>query len=86
MQRIVGTVCMARKKPAPVQQANEQPEKRKQVSVDADLVRMGNILASVDGVSLPDLINNLLRPVMTERLRIVLRGISEEFPSIMDKR
>ncbi len=61
---------MARKKP-PVKDEPEE-EKRVQVSLDADLARKGRMVAGFLGISLPDLVNARLRPIIQRELEIAM--------------
>lgn len=79
MQRIVGVLEMARKRataqpPAepPAEQGEaankqaEQGEKRRQVNIDAELLRKAKAIAGDQDLTVPDYINNKLKIVIEE--------------------
>jgi antitoxin component of RelBE/YafQ-DinJ toxin-antitoxin module len=58
-------------------QAEEAMEeaKRVQVYIDPDLAKKARVIASALGVSLPDYVNNKLRPIIERELPITLREL-----------
>jgi plasmid stability protein len=51
------------------QDSNAQPTNRHQVALDADLIRQARIVAACKGVSVPDLVSGLLRPVLSQMIQ-----------------
>lgn len=67
---------MAKKKADTPAQADAGAEaKRKQVTLDQDLFRKASVIASAMGISLPDYVNNRLRPIIESELPDVLRQL-----------
>jgi hypothetical protein len=66
----VGNVAKHKASPA-----EPETEKRVQVSIDADLVRKARMVAGSLGISLPDLVNARLRPVIEAELQAMLRDM-----------
>jgi hypothetical protein len=59
------------------QSGADEPEdgKRRQVSIDDDLIRKVRVIASSLGMTVPDYVNHRLRPVVDEELPRVLRQL-----------
>ena len=74
MRRIVNGERMARKNPTTpdATRTSDGEERRRQVNIDPDLVRKGGMVAAHEGVTFPDYINNVLRPIVEADLLRVL--------------
>lgn len=67
---------MAGRRPKKPAEADE--DRRVQVSLDADLARKGRVVAGFLGVSLPDLVNARLRPIIETELKVVLKELAPD--------
>jgi hypothetical protein len=47
-----------------------------QIRVDADVAAHAKILASVEGMTIADLVSNILRPILAERVKAAGRRLS----------
>jgi predicted HicB family RNase H-like nuclease len=68
---------VAKKPPSPSADALDDA-KRVQVNIDGDLARKARLIAAAMGLSLPDYVNNKLRPIIDEELPAILEQMGYE--------
>lgn len=57
------------------QVASDEEAKRKQVSIDDDLLRKVRVIASSLGMTVPDYVNHRLRPVVERELPEIMKQL-----------
>jgi hypothetical protein len=78
---IVAELAMAKRKPSEAKPTGRPPKPTgspTQVRMDPDIASMAKVVASVEGISMTELLSGILRPILSERTKLAGRKLMED--------